>query len=87
MDENTMKALIFERLCQKRKERGEDGVLNAETLRRELNLPEDAPYGKVLEWLTVDGGGIYINTSRDTKEVWLGTGGKQACDEGRNPFR
>jgi len=87
MDENTIKLLIFDRLCQERKKRGDDGALNVETLRRELNLPADAPYGKVLEWLAVDGVGIYINASRDTKEVWLGTGGKLACDEGRNPFR
>ena len=86
MHEDIIKALIFERLCQERKQ-GNKAVLDAETLRRDLKLTEDPAFGKVLESLVSDGGGIYINANKQTKDVWLGTGGQLACDQGRNPFR
>lgn len=84
MDENEIKASIFERLCRERRTRGDDAVMDFDTLCRDLNLPEEA--GKVVDGL-LKAGGVYINGSVHGKTIYLGPGGKVACDQGRNPFR
>lgn len=80
------KGRIFDRLCTEFKKHGDQARVEWESLAKELEIPEEV-FGKAMKQLTSDSGNLQVDLDIERKCIWLGTSGKQHCQEGTNPFK